>query len=95
MYDSLDPTFWGLSELPELPGSLISFDRLGKFSFIMFSNKFSMSCPSSSPSGTPMIQRLECKVVPEVPKNLLIFFEFFLLYSVPVEYLLLPFVPNC
>ena len=38
----------------------ISYARLGKFSFIMFSNKFSISCSSSSPSGTPMIRMLEC-----------------------------------
>ena len=36
----------------------ISFTRLGKFSFIICSNKFSISCSSSSPSGTPMIQML-------------------------------------
>ena len=33
--------------------------RLGKFSFIICSNKFSISCCCSSPSGTPMIQILE------------------------------------
>ena len=38
----------------------ISFTRLRKFSFIMFSNKFSISCCCSSPSGTPMIRMLEC-----------------------------------
>ena len=38
----------------------ISFARLGKFSLIIFSNKFSISCTCSSPSGTPMIQMLEC-----------------------------------
>ena len=37
----------------------ISFGRLGEF-FINFSNKFSTSCSCSSPSGTPMIQMLEC-----------------------------------
>ena len=37
----------------------ISFARLGKVSFIMFSNKFSISCSSSSPSGTLRIQMLE------------------------------------
>ena len=36
----------------------ISFARLGKFS-IIFSNKFSISCSSSSPSDTPMIRMLE------------------------------------
>ena len=33
----------------------ISFVRLGKLSFIIFSSKFSISCCSSSPSGTAMI----------------------------------------
>ena len=33
--------------------------QIGKFSFIIFSNKFSVSCSSSSPSGTPMIWTLE------------------------------------
>ena len=37
----------------------ISFARLGKFSFIMFSSKFSISCFSPSPSGTPMIHMSE------------------------------------
>ena len=34
----------------------ISFARLGKFSFIICSNKFSISCCCPSPSGTPMIR---------------------------------------
>ena len=38
----------------------ISFIRLGKFSFIIFSNKFSISCYCLSPSGAPMIWMLEC-----------------------------------
>ena len=37
----------------------ISFVRLGTFSFIMFSNKFTFSCSSSSFLDTPMIQMLE------------------------------------
>ena len=37
----------------------ISFARLGKFSFIICSNTFSISCSSSSPSGTPMTLMLE------------------------------------
>ena len=37
-----------------------SVARLGKFSFIFFSKKFSISCSSSSLSGIPMIQILEC-----------------------------------
>ena len=38
----------------------VSFARLGKFSFFTFSNKFSISCSSYLPSGSPMIQMLEC-----------------------------------
>ena len=38
----------------------VSFARLGKFPFITFSNKFSMSCSPTSPSGTPVIWMLEC-----------------------------------
>ena len=37
-----------------------SFTRLGKFSFIICSNKFSISCSYSSPSGTHIIWILEC-----------------------------------
>ena len=37
----------------------ISFTRLGKFSLIICSNKFSISCCCSSPSGTPIIWILE------------------------------------
>ena len=33
--------------------------HIGEFSFIIFSNKFSISCSSSFPSGTPMIWMLE------------------------------------
>ena len=36
----------------------ISFTKLGEFSFIIFSNKFSISCSSSSPSGTSTIWML-------------------------------------
>ena len=38
----------------------ISFARMGKFSFIICSNKFSISCSCYSLSGTPMIQILAC-----------------------------------
>ena len=73
-----------------------SFPRLGKFSFIIFSNNFSISCSSCSPSGTPAIQVLEClKIVPEVPKTLLIFLEFWFCHSVLVKCLFIPSVPNC
>ena len=60
----------------------ISFTQLVKFSLILFSNKFSISCSCSSPSGTPMIQVLVClRDIPEAPYTILIFLNsfFFLL----------------
>ena len=42
----------------------ISFARLGKFSFITCSNKFSISCSSFSPLATPTIQILGCLSCP-------------------------------
>ena len=47
--------------------------QLGKFSFIIFSNKFSISC-SPSPSGTPLIQML---VLLEISQSLLSLSSFF------------------
>ena len=54
MCSSLGPTlgFW-------TSWKSVSFAILGKFSFIICPNKFSISCSSSSPSGTPMIWMLE------------------------------------
>ena len=51
----------------------ISFTKLGKFSFIIFSNKFSTSCSLFSPSGTPMIQMLVCLKLPERLLSLSVF----------------------
>ena len=62
-----------------------SFTRLGKFSFIMFSNKFSTSCSSSSSSGTPMIPMLEhLKLSQRFLSLSSFFFSFLCLHSVPV-----------
>nr|KAF6416284.1 hypothetical protein HJG59_009535 [Molossus molossus] len=36
----------------------VSFTKLGKFSAIIVSNRFSISCSHSSPSGTPKMQML-------------------------------------
>ena len=55
----------------------ISFTKLGKFSFIIFSNIFSISCSFSSLSGTPddvSVGVLE--VVPEAPYTILVSFGF-------------------
>ena len=53
----------------------ISFTTSGKFSFIIFSNKFSISCSSSSPSGT-LIYDLDVgtfRDVLEAPYPILVF----------------------
>ena len=92
MCSSSGPTSLGLSGLPWLPGSL--FTRLGKFSFIICSNKLSISCCCSSPSGTPIIQILERSSWQRGSKVSLHFFEFLFLHSVLVGCLFLPFVPN-
>ena len=91
----LGSNFFGTLSASWTSWKSISFARLGKFSFIVFSNKFfnfllflfSFWYPYDSDVGT-------FKVVPEVSKPLLIFFDFLFLHSVPVEYLFLPFVLN-
>ena len=70
----------------------ISFTRLGKFSFIIFSNKFSISCSSSSPFGTPMIQMLECLKLCQKFLSLSSFFLnscFFILFWLNVSFFVL------
>ena len=52
--------FFGTLQASWTSWKSISFARLGKFSFIICSNKFSISCWCSSPSGTPIIWTLEC-----------------------------------
>ena len=67
----------------------ISFTKLGKFSFIIFSNNFSMSCSSYSPSCTPMIWILERLKLSQrflSLSSIFFFFEFLFLHSVPVEF---------
>ena len=91
MCSSLYSISLGLSELPGFLGVyfLCSWAfRLVKWSFIIFSNKFSIFCPSPSPSGTPVIQMLEFKVVPEVPQPLLISLNscFFILFWLNVYF---------
>ena len=53
----------------------ISFTRLGKFSFIICLNKFSIFCCSSSPSGIPMIQMFECLKLSQSFLSLSLFFR--------------------
>ena len=71
----------------------ISFGRFGKLSFIIFSHKFSISCSSSFPSGTPMIWMLECLKFSRMFLNLSSFFDFLFLHSVLVECLFLLSAP--
>ena len=69
----------------------ISFARLRKFSLIMFSNKFSISCPYSSPPGTPMIRMLECLKLSQRFLSLSSFFLnswFFILFWLNVYFFL-------
>ena len=71
---------------------VFSFTRLGKFSFIIFSNKFSISCSSSSASGTPMIWILEHSKVSQRFLCLYSFFLnscFFILFWLNVHFFLL------
>ena len=71
----------------------ISFTKLGKFSFIIFSNNFSIYCFSSL-LGTLMFQML---VHLKLSQRFLIcpcFFEFFFLSTVLIECFFLPCVPN-
>ena len=73
----------------------ISFARLGKFSFIICWNKFSIFWSSSSLSGTAMIRMLERLKLSlrflNLSSNV---FEFFFLHSVLVECFFLPSAPN-
>ena len=69
----------------------IFFAKYGKFSFINFSNKFSISCSSSSPSGIPMVQIL---VWVEMSQRHLILSSFFLIlfYSCCSSWMLISFL---
>ena len=65
----------------------ISFTKLGKFSFISFSNRFPLSYSFSSPSVTPMMQMLEHLKLFQRLLTLASFFWilfFFLLFSLVV-----------
>ena len=59
----------------------ISFIKLGKFSFIMFS----ISCTSSSPSSTPMILMLACLKLSQKLLAYAHFLKFFFLLAVLIE----------
>ena len=84
----------GLSGLLGLPGSLFPL-QIGEV-FLHYLFKYaSVSCCSSSPSCTPIIQIMEHFQLPQMFKSLSSFFEFLFLHSVLVGCLFLPFVPNC
>ena len=72
----------------------ISFAKLGKFSFIIFSKKFSICCFSSSPYGICIIQMLACLAMPQSLLILSLCFEFMFLLTVLVQCLFPPYVPN-
>ena len=75
----------------------ISFAKLEKCSFITFSNKFSISCSSSSPSGTPMIQMLALFRCPRgfLYSTLFFFFlEFLFVLSILAECLFPLYISN-
>ena len=69
----------------------ISFTTLGKFSFIIFSNKFPISS-FSSPSSTPMMQVLDYLMLFQRLLTLFLFIGFFFSYC--SDCFLLPYVPN-
>ena len=87
------PSFWGLCA--SWTYMSISFTKLGKFSFIIFSNKFSISYSSSSSSGIPMILMLVCLRCPRDFLYYLHFYELLFLLAVLVECLFLLYIPNC
>ena len=71
-----------------------SFTRLGKFSFIICSNKFSISHSSSSPSVTPMIQMSKHLKLSQRFLSLSSFF-WILVSSFCSSWMFSSFFPNC
>ena len=75
----------------------ISFTRLGKFSCLICSNKFSTSCCCSSPSGTPInwiVEHFRLSQRFISLSSLFWILVFLFLHSVLVGCLFLPFVAN-
>ena len=93
MWSSLCPSCLGLCA--SWTCKSISFIILGKFFFIIFSNKFSISYSFSSPSSSPMIWMLAHL---KLSQRLLILSSFwgdsFFLLAILIEYFFLPYVPN-
>ena len=72
----------------------ISFTKLGKICFIIFSNKFPISCSLSSPYGTPLMWMLESLKLSWRLLTLSSFFWDFFLIIVLIRFFLLPYVSN-
>ena len=72
----------------------ISFTKLGKFSFIIFKNRFPISCSFSSPSGTAMMQMLECLKLSRRLLPLSLFSGVLFYFCCLIGCFLLPYVPN-
>ena len=68
----------------------ISFTKLGKFSFIIISNRFPIPCYFFSPSGTPMMWMLDLF---KLSQRLLILYSFFLASFFFLFWLLFWFLP--
>ena len=75
-----------------------SFTKLGKFSFIIFSNRFPISCSFSSRSGTPMMPMLDLLKLSRGHLYYPHFFRFFFLleksYFIVVQLHLSTFTPH-
>ena len=71
----------------------ISFTKLGKFSFIVFSHRFPISCSFSSP-GTQWCEDWNVWSCPRGSLHYPQFFGFFFLLAVLIGCLSLPHVPN-
>ena len=71
----------------------ISFIKLGKISFIIFSSRFPISCSFCCSSGTPMMQMLDLLKLSQGLLILSSYFGFFFLL-VLIGCFLLPYFPN-
>ena len=68
--------------------------QIRKFSFSIFSNRFPISCSSSSPSSTPMMWMVDCLKLSQRLLILSSYFGFLFLLVVLIGCFLLPYVPN-
>ena len=91
MRSSLGPTSLGLSELPGLPGGLFPMPDWGTITSLFFQRSFQFLVLPFSFWQPYALDLGTLKVVPEVPKPLLIFFEFlfFILFLLHIYFFLL------